>query len=87
MRVKAPAGPLPGRFSSARLLGWAPPFPLVGKGMGMGGERLGARSIVPADRLYSRQMHFDFAPPTPDPSPQGGGELRPGEWPARLRAV
>jgi hypothetical protein len=76
MRVKAPAGPLPGRFSSARLLGWAPPFPLVGKGMGMGGERLGTRLLVEADRPNYQRTRPDFPPPTPAPPHKGEGFTR-----------
>ena len=77
MNVKAPAGfPPPEGFPCARLLDWAPPFPLVGTGMGMGGERLGAKQVVEADELSFLPIRSDFPPPTPTPPHEGEGFAR-----------
>jgi cobaltochelatase CobN len=59
--------------SSERLPAQAPPFPLAGKGMGMGGERLGARLLVEAGQPISQQVRSDFPPPTPAPPHKGEG--------------
>ena len=77
MTGKAPAGSLlPEDLPRARLLAWAPPFPLVGKGMGMGGERLGERWLVEADRPNFQRTRPDFTPPTPAPPHKGEGFTR-----------
>ena len=66
------AFPPPERFCET-FAAQAPPFPLVGKGMGMGGERLGARRLVEAGRPGSGRIGSDFPPPTPAPPHKGEG--------------
>ncbi|CAH1678744.1 hypothetical protein BOSEA31B_14746 [Hyphomicrobiales bacterium] len=59
--------------SSERLQMRPPPFPLVGKGMGMGVERPGARPIAEAGRAKKRRQSSGFATPTPAPPHKGEG--------------
>ncbi|CAH1650223.1 hypothetical protein BOSEA31B_10470 [Hyphomicrobiales bacterium] len=61
-----------------------PPFPLVGKGMGMGVERPGAQPIAETGRTRT-EAEFRLDDPHPYPSPQGGGVSRARPVPRHLR--
>ena len=52
------------------------PLPLAGRGRGGGGEE---KSTAVNGAPHASAPSRDLSTPTPDPSPQGGGEVKPGD--------